>query len=228
MTSFSKLEELARVAERMRGDGKPDPPSVADGFIATQHDFSAGSSLVHSADRAADRFLSDEDSFSKRAGAEESLDSSEWFMNQDARARQNIQAPTDQNTASSVGLEGTAKPIEKTQCRICFRRFREASAVRKHIAAVHHKTRNYGCSVCGRRFAERSNLKKHVHALHRDERPHECRDCGKRFHFTDGLSRHIRNCHLGLRPFECEVCGFRFKQSAHLKKHQRAASCKRA
>lgn len=227
MTSFSKLDELARVAERMRGDGNPDPPNVTGGFLATQQDLTAGSSLVHSADLTADHFFFDEHSFSTRAGADQSLDSSEGLMSQDVRARHTIKAPIDQKRTSSVGLGGAEKAIDKKQCQICFRHFREASAVRKHVAAVHHKTRNFGCSVCGQRFAESSNLKKHELALHRDERPHECGECGKRFHFTDGLRRHIRNCHLGLRPFKCEMCGFRFKQGAHLKKHQSAASCKK-
>lgn len=136
-----------------------------------------------------------------------------------------IQNAPGQSASSSWKIRGRLDGIEKRTCHICRHRFREASALRKHIRSVHEKVRNYACSICNQRFGEKSNMRKHVLARHRDERPHACTDCAKRFHFTDGLARHIRNVHQGLRPFACARCGFQFKQRTHLQKHDRNMTC---
>lgn len=130
-----------------------------------------------------------------------------------------------QSASSSRRPRGGLTGIDKRTCHICQHRFREVSALRKHVRSVHEKVRSYSCSICSQPFAERSNMKKHFLALHKDERPHVCGECGKRFHFTDGLARHTRNVHRGLRPFACARCGFQFKQRTHLQKHQRNVSC---
>lgn len=228
MASCSKLEQLARVAGEILGEGMPGSLNFVLNRTASQDEFPVVSSRVNAAALTADTFFLDDGSLSDQTVTKESPQSPELFMQQVTRTAPSIGPSFPLQGPSSAEVLRMPKVIDKKTCHFCFRQFREAFAVRKHIWAVHHKTRNFACSACGQRFAERSNLKKHVSALHKNERPHECEECGKRFHFTDGLSRHVRNCHLGLRPFACDRCGFRFKQRTHLQKHQKTVSCRKA
>ena len=73
----------------------------------------------------------------------------------------------------------------------CSKKFQVASALRRHISAVHKKEKANICDKCGRAFNQQTQLKTHSR-IHTGENPFECAKCLKKFRFAS--TRHNHKC----------------------------------
>ena len=107
------------------------------------------------------------------------------------------------------------------ECPDCYKRFPDASSLRKHIMT--HGERMHLCPVaeCGKRFLDNSKLKRHM-LVHTGDKPYQCEACGKLFSLDFNLRTHLRT-HTGEKPYVCKTpgCNKRFTQSSNLTAHEK-------
>lgn len=104
---------------------------------------------------------------------------------------------------------------EKKTCRFCRKRFKNDSALVKHVDEVHPGKKAYKCQECGKECHRKDHLATHLR-VHTGEKPHQCPFCKKLFAQTSNLNVHIR-VHTGEKPYFCRTCGKKVAHSTHLR-----------
>ena len=145
---------------------------------------------------------------------------------------------------------------EAFQCHICFKTFKQLSAVNFHLKQMHSDNKqNFNCTVCpasfktsvkfrlhmkgehnqenvfpcpncSKSFKEARSVNLHVRKVHRNERPFVCNFCSKSFQVAGNLERHVKGTHLKEKNFLCQECPQRFSQKATLLIHIRGVHAK--
>uniref|UniRef100_A0A7S2ZQ30 C2H2-type domain-containing protein n=1 Tax=Rhodosorus marinus TaxID=101924 RepID=A0A7S2ZQ30_9RHOD len=105
------------------------------------------------------------------------------------------------------------------RCQICGNTFKRGYDLKRHVVAVHQKSRELQCTYCARTFKHRGHLNEHIRVVHTQENVFICPICGKTFGADSKLMRHVTTVHENRRNFTCKVCGNSYKEKAYLKKH---------
>lgn len=119
-------------------------------------------------------------------------------------------------------------------CSECGSAFREASALRRHLTAIHNlppgegkPCRRFPCEVCGRVLLSRQSLKHHGKAVHEgvkiQQKKSLCAYCGKICRTATALKEHQNKWHLNIKPFPCKTCGRAFHSKPVLRVHEKQA-----
>ena len=79
-------------------------------------------------------------------------------------------------------------------CHICQKVVKDTS-LKKHIKAIHERTREHVCSYCNKAFSQRFTLKEHISAKHVKQYEHKCALCHRQFAHKTNFTRHMRTVH---------------------------------
>ncbi|KAJ8901402.1 hypothetical protein NDN08_007248 [Rhodosorus marinus] len=108
---------------------------------------------------------------------------------------------------------------ERVKCDQCDASFGSGWGLRRHIAGVHEKSRNFTCEFCPRTFKQSGHLHEHIRVYHSENGGHDCEICGKRFGVKSKLDRHVIQKHMNVKEFECKLCRRRYKDKHSLNTH---------
>ena len=86
-----------------------------------------------------------------------------------------------------LGPRSTGEEKEKPAllCEQCSYPFKTTSALKKHVAAVHERRKDFVCDVCAKGFPSKGNLKYHRQTVHEGIKAFTCHLCGHRDGRTD-------------------------------------------
>mmetsp|Transcript_21760 Transcript_21760/g.31567 ORF Transcript_21760/g.31567 Transcript_21760/m.31567 type:complete len:167 (+) Transcript_21760:1072-1572(+) len=108
---------------------------------------------------------------------------------------------------------------ERVKCDQCDASFGSGWGLRRHIAGVHEKSRNFTCEFCPRTFKQSGYLHEHMSVYHAESGGHACEICGKRFGVKSQLLRHVIQKHTDVKQFECRLCHTKYKDKHGLDTH---------
>ncbi|EGE86389.1 hypothetical protein BDDG_09334 [Blastomyces dermatitidis ATCC 18188] len=105
------------------------------------------------------------------------------------------------------------------ECIPCNRRFKNETALEKHIKYSPAHALKYDCSSCSRSFSSQNALGQHI----RDSHPlrYTCNTCSRAFKTENGLEQHIEDCHP--LKYDCNSCNRSFYSENALAQHIRDA-----
>ena len=109
------------------------------------------------------------------------------------------------------------KGDKKFKCEQCPYTSAHKENVKKHIEAVHEKTKHV-CKYCGYAATHRISLKRHIEAVHEDMKEHVCKECGYATSYKNALKRHIEGVHENIKHV-CNECGFAASRKDNLSQH---------
>lgn len=107
--------------------------------------------------------------------------------------------------------------IGQKTCDKCSQTFSNASALRKHILAIHEKIKLFECNVCERSFSRKDIYQLHIRK-HNGEKPYQCNVCEYKSSDPAALRRH-KNRHSGKMNYFCHLCNYQSIQITSLKYH---------
>uniref|UniRef100_A0A7S3A9G9 C2H2-type domain-containing protein n=1 Tax=Rhodosorus marinus TaxID=101924 RepID=A0A7S3A9G9_9RHOD len=122
---------------------------------------------------------------------------------------------TDAETSENLVDRGRLK------CDQCDASFGSGWGLRRHIAGVHERSRNFTCEFCARTFKQSGHLREHVSVYHSESGGHDCEICGKRFGVKSKLDRHVIQKHRNVKRFECKLCRRKYKDKHGLNTHMK-------
>ena len=102
------------------------------------------------------------------------------------------------------------------QCKVCNKRFRQSSHLKRHEKEKHTLT---PCDAC-KEIKTSKSIPGINEKFHTCERKFQCVTCSKRFHSNGYLQQH-QTIHTGEKPYLCIICNEKFRFEHVLKKHER-------
>lgn len=107
------------------------------------------------------------------------------------------------------------------QCDICFKIFKLAGTLRRHIEMQHDAENGpLRCDICKEKFPGTETLKTHIELMHLNgiKKKYKCLQCSFETDARLILQKHIIT-HKGIKAFQCKICLAKFTQSAALSAH---------
>uniref|UniRef100_A0A7S3A8K3 C2H2-type domain-containing protein n=1 Tax=Rhodosorus marinus TaxID=101924 RepID=A0A7S3A8K3_9RHOD len=96
---------------------------------------------------------------------------------------------------------------ERLKCDQCDASFGSRWGLRRHVAGVHEKSRNFTCKFCARTFKQSGHLHEHMSVYHSESGGHDCEICGKRFGVKSKLDRHVIQKHTNVNGLSARFAG---------------------
>ena len=104
----------------------------------------------------------------------------------------------------------------KYRCELCNKGFSELYRLESHV--ISH-LKDYICEKCDKQFTQKGHLKKHMKAVHLKSKEYICGKCYKQFTQKWHLKVHMKTVHLNIKEYTCKECNKQFKHRCHLKVH---------
>lgn len=120
---------------------------------------------------------------------------------------------------STNSLTESSKPVNKFECKLCFRSFAQKQTLKEHFFKHSGEQPPHKCDVCNKCFGHKSHLTRHRRS-HTGEKPHVCGTCGKGFAQLDGLKQHT-GIHSREKAEKCSICCRYFASRQFLQRHKR-------
>lgn len=112
------------------------------------------------------------------------------------------------------------KPFECKE-QGCNARFAHETSLTYHMR-VHRNEKPFPCSQCSQRFRERSAVVKHIRQVHNKQRLYECEDssCSETFKRKEHADHHYDSIHnINAQRYPCHLCNYSSTRRGHLKRH---------
>ena len=112
---------------------------------------------------------------------------------------------------------------EYNQCDFCSKKYKQKSALNKHIKEVHTEDgKQYKCETCGKAFAYKHKLNLHIKTVH-DGLTYDCDLCDKKCLSYVGLRTHKATYHPteDTKVYYCESCSYQSSNSSNFWRHVR-------
>ncbi|VDM98534.1 unnamed protein product [Thelazia callipaeda] len=87
--------------------------------------------------------------------------------------------------------EHCRRHVMNHKCKYCSITVDSPSALKRHVMAVHAKSRLHVCYYCNHSFSQKADVDRHM-LVHFNELAHQCEYCGERFRWKKQLTAHIR------------------------------------
>jgi hypothetical protein len=105
----------------------------------------------------------------------------------------------------------------------CECKFRDNSALQRHIKLVHDKIKDFHCTIdnCDFKTGLKNTLKNHVMAVHDKIKNYVCsyENCNASFTMNTDLTKHVNNVHINMKKYKCEFCDYKSNNKCHVSQH---------
>lgn len=111
-------------------------------------------------------------------------------------------------------------------CDMCDYKIDEKSVLKTHMISI-HIIQKAECNICKKEFRNEFRLRKHVKKMHSEKQikeKHECEICWRKYFVEYHLiCKHVEKCHPGeleRLTLTCDICGEKYYSELQMRKHK--------